>query len=583
MGIKKSRGKHAQGAHAQQAVPQPQPQKFEERELPRIEVSAPTPDETVAIDASATQASEPAKTPVDLPAVRIEDFVGNTAAKPASEPFVPTAIPEGAAYGDGSVLPNGVVLHKKRNVGKIVGMTFGIIIGVLLVIYIVGAIVFMNLFFPRTSIAGRDISLMTNGDVAKMLNDEAAKYSIDVSGNGYTYRTTASDINLSVDGDGIVNAMHADLNAWTWPYLLFQDQHDESDLMAVSFSKTAYEPQVTKTLEEFNKTATPPTDATISYDPNTKKFNVVPEVAGTMYDTQAVLSSMNDAISQLDSTVTLTSDQLVQPKVFSDDERLVNSAELATGLVSAHVTLTMAGLPVADINGDSLSAFIRVDETLGVTLDEVALDQWVTALSNGFDTVGTERTYVRADGKEITIGGGVYGWSTDAPALKDQVVAAIKSGTTTTIDIPCEQTAAAYNGPGQRDWGNRYIDVDISEQYVHFFGDDGSVIWEAPCISGSPDGLHDTVPGVWMVNSKESPSKLVGYENGVKQYETTVTYWMPFEGIAIGFHDATWQPSFGGDMYASGYGSHGCVNLSYDAAESLFDIIEVGDCVVVHY
>ena len=45
---------------------------------------------------------------------------------------------------------------------------------------------------------------------------------------------------------------------------------------------------------------------------------------------------------------------------------------------------------------------------------------------------------------------------------------------------------------------------------------------------------------------------------------------MPFVGNAIGFHDATWQPGFGGSMYMDGYGSHGCVNLSYGDAEALY-------------
>ena len=89
---------------------------------------------------------------------------------------------------------------------------------------------------------------------------------------------------------------------------------------------------------------------------------------------------------------------------------------------------------------------------------------------------------------------------------------------------------------------------------------------------------------MWYITNKQAPSKLIGYlPSGEKEYETTVAYWMAFEGNGIGLHDATWQPSFGGSMYASGYGSHGCVNLPYDAAESLYSITEVGDCVIAHY
>ena len=50
--------------------------------------------------------------------------------------------------------------------------------------------------------------------------------------------------------------------------------------------------------------------------------------------------------------------------------------------------------------------------------------------------------------------------------------------------------------------------------------------------------------------------------DGTYEYETPVAYWMPFNG-GIGFHDATWQSSFGGNRYLS-HGSHGCVNMPKD-------------------
>lgn len=58
---------------------------------------------------------------------------------------------------------------------------------------------------------------------------------------------------------------------------------------------------------------------------------------------------------------------------------------------------------------------------------------------------------------------------------------------------------------------------------------------------------------------------------------------MPFKGNSVGLHDASWQSAFGGQRYASGYGSHGCINLPTGAAGDLYGLIEVGDVVVVHY
>ena len=483
-----------------------------------------------------------------------------------------------------SSMPEGVTFHKKRSVGKIVGTTFGVIVGVLLVAYVAGAIVFMNFFPPNTTVAGMDISMKSNGDVAQMLDGVVNDYTIDIAGqNGFSFHATANDIGMTIDSDATVEAMHSDLNPWTWPAIIVQGAHDETEQLDITCEQSGYDYKIVNAVSSFNRGAVAPTDATIAFNADKNKFEVVPEIPGTQYDSHALLASMSKAVFALEPKITLTDDDLIQPDVFSTDERLINSAELATGLVSANVTLKMADIVVAEINGQNLSQFVHLDENLGVVLDEEGLNNWVVDLSNGFDTVGTERTYTRPDGKVITVSGGAYGWITDAAGLKDQVMEAIKAGQTTTIDIPCEQTAATYNGPGQPDWGSRYIDVDLSEQYVRFYDGD-SVIWESACISGSPDGEHNTWPGVWYITNMQSPSKLIGYlPSGEKEYETTVQFWMAFEGNGIGLHDATWQPAFGGSMYAQGYGSHGCVNLPYDAAESLYYMCSVGTPVIAHF
>ena len=69
--------------------------------------------------------------------------------------------------------------------------------------------------------------------------------------------------------------------------------------------------------------------------------------------------------------------------------------------------------------------------------------------------------------------------------------------------------------------------------------------------------------------------------DGTYEYETPVKFWMPFNG-GIGFHDATWQSSFGGSRYQTN-GSHGCVNLPYDVAAQLYNLITAGTPVVCHY
>ena len=65
-------------------------------------------------------------------------------------------------------------------------------------------------------------------------------------------------------------------------------------------------------------------------------------------------------------------------------------------------------------------------------------------------------------------------------------------------------------------------------------------------------------------------------------YETPVAYWMRVTWTGIGFHDATWQSAFGGSRYQTN-GSHGCINMPYDQAAALYDMLSVGTPVVMHY
>ena len=473
--------------------------------------------------------------------------------------------------------------NRHRRALKVFGISVGAIVAVLLVVYIAGAVVFMGRFLPHTVIGDDDVSMKTDEEVLGLLDAVPESYTLDMAGIGFSYRTNGPEIGMKIDSQAIVNSMHADLDAWRWPVLFFMPEHDESDLLQITYDEKATKKAIKKAVKAFNKEATAPVDATIMFDEKAGVFSIKPEEEGTQIDAKAVNAVAKEAIISMEPTALLTEEQLRKPKVYSTDEKLKESAELATGMISVNVTLTMNGQQVNEIGGNQLQDCVKIDKNLKVTLDEDMLNAKVRDIANGYDTIGTERHYTRADGKQISVSGGVYGWEVDTAATEQMILEAVKEGKDTTIDIPCITAAAVYNGPGERDWGNRYIDVDISEQHVTFYGDNGKVIWESDCISGSPDGKHDTVKGVWTVNNKESPSTLIGYtDSGEKEYETEVKYWMAFEGNGIGFHDATWQPGFGGSLYAEGLGSHGCVNLSMDAAQSLYGIIEIGDVVVVH-
>ena len=338
-------------------------------------------------------------------------------------------------------------------------------------------------------------------------------------------------------------------------------------------------------VEEWNANASDPTDATIAYNSDSKKFEVVPEATGEKLDAAAVLEVVDEAALEMEPKAEIGEDQLLQPAVLKDDERLAKAVEDANGYISADIAVKMDGHDAGTIDGDQISQWVTLDGDLNATFDEEAMDAWLTDFGNDLDTIGSERTYTRPDGKEVTVEGGTYGWEVDSAALVDTVRDAIVNGTQGEVEVPVIASGVYYNAENGVDWAD-YLDVDLSEQHARYITESGEVIWESDVVTGTPDGVHDTPTGVWTLFSMESPATLKGdiqVATGQPEYETQVQYWMPFTYSGCGFHDATWQPAFGGSLYTQGYGSHGCVNLPYDAAASLFEKASVGLPVVVHW
>lgn len=120
-----------------------------------------------------------------------------------------------------------------------------------------------------------------------------------------------------------------------------------------------------------------------------------------------------------------------------------------------------------------------------------------------------------------------------------------------------------------------YIDVNIDLQMVTYF-ENGEVKFQSPCVSGRANGKRDTPKGTFKILTKIPGKRLKG-----PTWNCWVNRWMRFTNTAVGFHDASWRDSFGGEIYKSN-GSHGCVNLPKEAAYELYDLISVGTTVVVH-
>ena len=133
------------------------------------------------------------------------------------------------------------------------------------------------------------------------------------------------------------------------------------------------------------------------------------------------------------------------------------------------------------------------------------------------------------------------------------------------------QTAASREG---NDYGTTYAEVNLTAQHL-FFYKDGKKILESDFVSGNQSKGYTTPPGLFSLTYKQRDAVLKG-----EGYASPVKFWMPFNG-GIGFHDASWRNTFGGTIYKKN-GSHGCVNMPYEAAKTLYENVYKGMPVICY-
>ncbi len=205
-------------------------------------------------------------------------------------------------------------------------------------------------------------------------------------------------------------------------------------------------------------------------------------------------------------------------------------------------------------------------------VNDAELYDYTKGLANKYNTFVNRITFTNVYGEDVTLDNMGTGWVFDSDYAAEMIRQYITTGESVSLDLTNRsresnkwwlRVCADYNAIQLK--GDCYAEVSISKQYV-WIHKNGKVILESPVVTGNANEGHDTPKGAFIIYEKKSPATLYG-----PGYITEVSYWMAFFDD-IGFHDATWQESFGGDTYLYN-GSHGCVNIPLSFAEKLYDVV----------
>ena len=504
-------------------------------------------------------------------------------ARPASRSARPTKIayvPISEEELDEKIVP----IQKKKHKGlKVTGIIAAILAVTAGCAYGAVTYYYADRFFEGTYINGIDCSNKTAYEVEQAIASTVEAYSIEVTSRNQDPQTiSGSQIGYQYMSDGEVLNLLKQQKPYEW-VRGFMETRSYNTQENVTFDKTLLQNEVKALNCAQPENQVEPENAYVAM--NGDEFTIVPETEGSKLKVKEAYKALDAAISGSQTSIDLgsTPDVYAVAAVTSEDSTLQATRDAYNNYTKASITYTFGDQTVT-LDGSTLKNWLQFDEKGQLVQDDASFTQhvkdFVAQLASEHNTVGTTRSFNTTSGRPVSVYGSAYGWKIDQDAEAAQLTEEIRTGTQTTREPVYSMRANAY---GYNDIGSTYIEVDLSSQHMYYY-QGGSIIFDSDIVSG--DIRYDdraTPPGIFTLYYKKSPDVLRGAKkpDGTYEYETSVTYWMPFNG-GIGFHDATWQAYFGGDRYTYA-GSHGCINMPLDAAATLYSIIDTNVPIVCFY
>ena len=442
---------------------------------------------------------------------------------------------------------------------------------VLLTVYIGVSIYFMNRFLPGTKLNERKVGGYTAQKVKDEVADEVHSYAIKIQEReNKEEQILGSDIDLEPQWGNEIEEMISAQSGFAWPIKLFApDMLENETLVSYDEDKLAEKIDQLDCMQPENQVA--PQDAAIAPYDREQGFAMQPCVMGTTIDRDKFGVAMDEAVEQLAESLSIEqADAYVNPTVYDDDEKLAEAIEIMNGYAGTTITYQI-GESTEVLDATTFGEWITLNKEEKPVIRKKKVAEYVAGLAKKYNTCYTAKKLKTSYGKTVTIGLSCYGWKVDNDKETKQIIKEIKAGKPVARDLNYLMTANSHEG---NDYGDSYVEINLTAQHL-FLYKDGKLVIESDFVSGNLARGYDTPTGAYGITYTQKDATLRG-----ENYETPVTYWMPFAGN-VGMHDAYWRSSFGGSIYKTA-GSHGCVNLPSSAAKVIFENVTTNYPVLVY-
>ena len=459
----------------------------------------------------------------------------------------------------------------------------GIVVLVLLIVYLAGMLYYNDKFLNGTMVNGSDVGGMTlqkaNDQLSKKVNGQSLKL---IFNDGQSEVLQSAQLGVSYNKDNSLNQLMKNQNKWAWFIGFFKNEKNTlTDLIQISDENLTNGIASMEHAKEENQIA--PTDAYIQYKDGS--FSIIEETLGSKFNTEELVKNIKVALSEGKQQLDVTkANGYVKPQVYKDDQDLNNQLKAANEYCLSTITYTTPKGKEIALDGSTLITWLSKQDDGSYIKDESVFKEKLTAfvkeLASQYNSIGATRTFTGKDGQSHTVSGGTYGFRVSTDSEVSALLKMINENKSENNRIP-EHTGQLPSGENGG-LGTTYLEINITKQHL-WFVKDGSVVLESDFVSGKESDPSRLTPnGTYYIYNKERNRVLRGTKqpNGKYEYESPVSYWMPFNK-GIGLHDASWRSTFGGNIYINS-GSHGCINLPTGFAGSLYSQIYVNLPVVVY-
>lgn len=460
--------------------------------------------------------------------------------------------------------------------------------------------------FPeKYKLASVDVGGMTADEAKKAIKTAVGKYKISVKLDDASFDMTAEDFGLKyndkADLQELINAANKDKKPEKQVKLFKMDKSDEletalvdSYITAKTQSQSDAAAQSDKDTDanddEQKKAATDtqtfdirsivPYRATIAYNADAGQFEGVDGVSGDapVYDNAA--ANLTSAVKELKDKVELTSATgYVDGEKATDSELVKNALKEANAYLDVTVTCNFTpatGEAATEAVGkDQIAQWLIVgNDGLSVSLDGENMATYCTELAKKHD-VSKKKTgqFKTTGGSIINVPVASSGQTVDGNKLYEAIAEAINNKKSATVEAVYSEAKEEETGEYVT-YGGNYCEVDLTNQMVYVYKN-GELVVSSQCVTGCISKGHGTPTGVYSIFSRDKDRYLRG-----DGYKSWVNFFIPFNG-GIGFHDASWRSTFGGNIYLYS-GSHGCINMPYSAAKKLYENVTLDEKVIVY-